>query len=217
MTENCAAERKPLTRDRIVAVALEIVDAEGTAAVTMRRVASQLGVRAPSLYEHVRNRAEILLEVHAAVLREIGPMPATGDWRADLRGHFLRTREVFLRHGDVAALQFGAIPAGPDPITSLRRSVAALVASGLAERLAWPLVERLSLYTTADAYEQWEFAHNRNDLGTSETVRLIRGEAPDLAAPMGTEDHGRKSEQAFRFGLDLMLAGAAELMREGAE
>ena len=72
-----------LTREGIVAAALEVMQAEGLARVTKRRIAQELDTGAASLYVYLRNTAEL----HAAMLEQLlgqvdlGPVTAAGDWR----------------------------------------------------------------------------------------------------------------------------------------
>ena len=60
-----------LTRQRIVEVASALVDAEGLEAVSVRRLATELGVRGPSLYNHFATKAEILDAVADAVVSQV--------------------------------------------------------------------------------------------------------------------------------------------------
>jgi AcrR family transcriptional regulator len=60
-----------LTRERIVLAALDVIDLEGLAAVTMRGVADALGVQAPSLYNHVRSKEELLDAVAESVMQQV--------------------------------------------------------------------------------------------------------------------------------------------------
>src|SRR5690348_15466784 len=95
-----AAERRRagLDGDRIAAAALRIADAEGLAAVSMRRVAAELDAGTMSLYRHVSGRDDVVeLIVDAAYGSEPPPAP-TGDWRADLRALAGRTRRIMLAH-----------------------------------------------------------------------------------------------------------------------
>lgn len=62
-----------LTRDRVCAAALELVDDEGLEALSMRRLAARLDCEAMSLYNHVRDKADLLDAVHAAVLGGLQP------------------------------------------------------------------------------------------------------------------------------------------------
>lgn len=83
--------------DRIAAAALRLAD-EGLAAVSMRRLAAELGAGTMSLYRHVSGRDDVVkLIVDAAYCSEPPPAP-TGDWRADLRALTGRTRRIMLAH-----------------------------------------------------------------------------------------------------------------------
>jgi len=64
-----------LSRERIVATALELIDRDGLAAVTMRRIADELGVQAPSLYNHMRSKEALLDAVAAAVMEQVDASP----------------------------------------------------------------------------------------------------------------------------------------------
>ena len=75
-----------LTRQRIVEVASALVDAEGLEAVSVRRLATELGVQGPSLYNHFATKAEILDAVANAVVAQVDVSAfATCDWRDGLR------------------------------------------------------------------------------------------------------------------------------------
>lgn len=199
--------REPVTRARIGQVALELIDAEGTQAVTMRRIAAALGVQAPSLYAHVRSRAEILQLAHAQAMTEVGPFTSSGDWRADLRTYYRRMHDVLLAHGDVAAVQFGSVPVTEESLRGFEAAIRALAKSGLKPRLAARATERLSLYVTADAYEQWEFAQRGDGPPPREAIKQL---APGLVEFLGGEaDLG--PEGPFEFGLDLLIEGIGVL------
>ena len=66
-------KREGLTRERILAAALAIVDAEGLDAISMRRVGEALSVEAMSLYNHVESKAAVLDGIFEAVLAELPP------------------------------------------------------------------------------------------------------------------------------------------------
>ncbi len=79
-----AASRPILTRERIVAAAVALVDEAGPDALTMRAVADRLGAGAMSLYRHVTSRDELLDLVLVAMTATVLSTPLSGDWRADL-------------------------------------------------------------------------------------------------------------------------------------
>ena len=92
------ARRAQLTRQRVVAAAIELADRDGIESISMRRLAQELGVEAMSLYTHVRNKEDLLDGMADAVISEI---PVNGDgagWKASLRQMALTARGVMLRH-----------------------------------------------------------------------------------------------------------------------
>ncbi|MFE9325063.1 TetR/AcrR family transcriptional regulator [Nocardia sp. NPDC052278] len=91
-----ARPRRPLlTHERIIETALALVDADGLAAVSTRRLAAELGVQGPSLYNHVGTKDEIIDAVVDSVLGEVdtsmfGELSADNpDWRSAPLGPFL--------------------------------------------------------------------------------------------------------------------------------
>ncbi|HEX6131810.1 MAG TPA: TetR/AcrR family transcriptional regulator C-terminal domain-containing protein [Actinomycetota bacterium] len=70
--DRASAKREPLTRERVVEAALRVMDEEGLEAVSMRRVAREVGVEAMSLYNHVRDKEDLLDGVAVRVMAEFG-------------------------------------------------------------------------------------------------------------------------------------------------
>ncbi|WUT87482.1 TetR/AcrR family transcriptional regulator [Streptomyces melanogenes] len=101
-----ARPRKPLlSHDRIVAAASALVDAEGLAAVSTRRLAAELGVSGPSLYNHFRTKDEILEAVADATSAQVDlSMFEAGDargWRTALHDWAVAYRAVLTRHPNI--------------------------------------------------------------------------------------------------------------------
>src|SRR5438034_1208948 len=89
--------RRPLTRQRIIRVALRIMDDDGLEAVTMRRIGRELGVEAMSLYNHVRDKEEILDAICEEVLTEF-QVPHEKEWASALRAAAGEYRRLLLAH-----------------------------------------------------------------------------------------------------------------------
>jgi len=79
-----------LSREQITAAAIRVADADGLAAVTMRRVAIELGAGAASLYRHLSTRDDLLDLMIDDAFGQYEPAPDTGDWRADVVVDYLR-------------------------------------------------------------------------------------------------------------------------------
>jgi AcrR family transcriptional regulator len=98
--------REPLTRDRIIRAALQIMDTEGLDAVTMRRVGRELGVEAMSLYNHVRDKEDILDGICERVLGDF-QVPSADEWTQAARLAAREYRRLLLSHPTVITLMSG--------------------------------------------------------------------------------------------------------------
>jgi TetR/AcrR family tetracycline transcriptional repressor len=104
--------RSRITREGATLAALEIIDRDGLDGLNLERVARALGVKAPSLYYHFRDKAELLAEVARHVLLDLGP-PVGGealDWEEAMVGVCLATRRTLLKHPNAAPLILQAFP-----------------------------------------------------------------------------------------------------------
>ena len=103
-TEPATRSRVPLSRERVLRAAVEVADARGIGALTMRGLAAELGVEAMSLYYHVANKDELLDGVVEVVVDEINQTvdPIAADvgegWKAAVRRRILAARQVLLAH-----------------------------------------------------------------------------------------------------------------------
>jgi AcrR family transcriptional regulator len=104
------------SRAGITSVALRIADAEGLDAVSMRRVAAELGTGAASLYRYVETREDLLDLMTDAAGAEYEGAPPTGNWLADLVGFGERIRAIFRRHRWLAGLTLTRPVIGPSGI-----------------------------------------------------------------------------------------------------
>jgi TetR/AcrR family tetracycline transcriptional repressor len=123
----------PVTRERIVAVALELLDEAGLDGLTLRRLADRLGIRAPTLYWHVRNKRELLDLLAAAILdgalarwREPQPGQPWWEWLA-ARARVMRTE--LLAHRDSALVVSGNRPTSSS-LPGIERQLRALADAG---------------------------------------------------------------------------------------
>jgi AcrR family transcriptional regulator len=97
--------RLPLSRARVLAAAIKVADEGGIEALTMRRLADELGAEAMSLYYHVANKEDVLDGVVDVIVTEINDivaridLPGTGaNWKSAVRQRILAARLVLLRH-----------------------------------------------------------------------------------------------------------------------
>ena len=85
MKTNAARTREPLTRDRVIEAALRVMDTEGLEAVSMRRVAREVGVEAMSLYHHVEDKEDLLDGICEHVMAGFDFPDLVDDWAENCR------------------------------------------------------------------------------------------------------------------------------------
>ncbi|MEV5598018.1 TetR/AcrR family transcriptional regulator [Streptomyces sp. NPDC052496] len=129
-------QREQLTRDQIVTAAVELLDQEGTEALSMRKLGSRLNTAATSLYRHVANRDELIQLVVDDVYGELEP-PATAErsqWRAAVTRIAADLRAMTLRHPWIAPElgQVGLVHIGPNAMRMSSRLLAQFEAAGFA-------------------------------------------------------------------------------------
>jgi AcrR family transcriptional regulator len=93
-----AGPRAPLRKERVLRAAVELADKGGIESLSMRKLAQELGVEAMSLYNHVRDKEDILDGIVDVVVSEIAAPAKTSDWKTSLRQTVLSARSVLLRH-----------------------------------------------------------------------------------------------------------------------
>ncbi|MET7608049.1 TetR/AcrR family transcriptional regulator C-terminal domain-containing protein [Streptomyces avermitilis] len=205
--------------DQYVAAALAIADAEGLAAVSMRRVAGDLGSGTASLYRYITNRDELVdLMVDAAQGED--PLPESAeDWRADLGAVAHALRATLLRHPWLAGELAGRPALGPN---SLRRSESALRAAVALTpdiTLASQALGAVRAYVLGSVAAQQALRRAEQRTGLSEeewqrsmgpyiTEVLAAGEHPMLARRVH-EAEELHPDVEFAFGLDCVLDGLA--------
>lgn len=98
-------ERAGLTHDRVVAVARELLTAQGPDALTMRAVAARLGVSPNTLYSHVPSKVALLDDVLDDLLADVvAPDPDRGQWQAGLRSIMRSSYAVLVANADLVGL-----------------------------------------------------------------------------------------------------------------
>ncbi len=135
------ADRRPGPRpsldvDRVVAAAVRLADAEGLGALSMRRVAADLGVGAMTLYGHVPGKGELVDLMLDTVLGELYPdedVVTGGDWRDRLQAVARANWDLFLRHPWALHLATGRPPLGPHLMRKYELELRAVDGLGLTE------------------------------------------------------------------------------------
>lgn len=218
-----------LTRDRIVAAAVDLVDAEGMSALSMRRVATGLGVSTMALYRHVRNRNDlILLMIDEAIGRYPLPADPPEGWRAQLELSARLLWHSFHRHpwlGPVLSITRPQLV--PNALRHADWTVAALSGLGLHPESVLRIHATLFSFLRGLATGLADEAQAEQDTGLTsdewmaaredQLVRLLgTGPLGALLAAAGHEDLRLDLDSLFEFGLARLLDGVESYLADGA-
>jgi AcrR family transcriptional regulator len=217
--------RRTLTRERVVAEALTVISTDGAQALSMRALASRLGVVPGALYRHVGSKGQLYDLILDAVLAEIdcrtGPaLP----WTVQVAVLAHRLRTVLENHPGVAALLKTRDPLGPASLALAEAFLASLHAGGVPDRqaaLAFRLIYDYTLgFALADPTSPAE--QRLRDSATRQQVHaflraLPANRFPALAA-LGHYAWADDRDQRFTSGLDALIRGlqAAQCLPEAA-
>jgi AcrR family transcriptional regulator len=122
--------------ERTLRVALTVADSEGIQAVTMRRLARELGVEAASLYHHVNGKDEILDGLVDLVAAEIEPPQLSADWREAISQRAHHTRDGLRRHPWAVSLMASRTNPGPATLRLLETGIRCFREGGFSVPLA---------------------------------------------------------------------------------
>jgi AcrR family transcriptional regulator len=216
--ERRAGRRRGLDREAVVSAALSVLDAEGLDAVTIRRVAEELGTSGTALYTYVRDKDELVDLLLDRVIGEadLSAISASLPWEEQLRGIAREIRRVMNRHRDIARATLGRVPQGEKALALLDEILGRLRRPGVPDEVIGLGVDLISLYIGAVAYEEslggiqgaQDPAAVERFIAELRTYfeRLPRDRLPNLVAMAGplTSDADR-----FEFGLDVIVRGLA--------
>src|SRR4051812_23651059 len=158
------AERRPLTRDAIVDAAMTVLDRDGLAGLSMRKLADELGVGAASLYWHVGDKEELLSLLLDRIVGESQvPEPDPEHWQEQVKEMGRAARRLMKSRRDAAQLSMGRIPSGPNSLPVLERTLAVLSAASLPPRVLAYAADMFALFVGAFAYEESLVTHPEAD------------------------------------------------------
>ena len=150
--------REPISRDAIVAAAIRLLDREGLAALSMRRLADELGAGAASLYWHVGSKDGLLDLVLDEIIGEGQvPDPDPARWREQLKDVARAQRRASLRHPYLVRISIGRIPMGPNALRYYR--------TGAGDLAGRPVVAAPGRAGLPTAHRHGERLHRGRDRG----------------------------------------------------
>jgi len=200
-----------LNRERVLSTAIELADAGGIEALTMRRLGEVLGVEAMSLYNHVANKDDLLNGMVDAIFSEIELPSHSDDWKTAMRKRSVSFRDVLARHPWVTGLKDSGTQPGPATLRHHDRVIGTLRNGGFSVALT------AHAFSAVDSYI-YGFAMQENSLPftteeeTAAMAQIMLAQLPVKEYPYLAElmmkhilTPGYNYAHEFAFGLDLLL------------
>ncbi|MEV8227494.1 TetR/AcrR family transcriptional regulator [Streptomyces sp. NPDC079167] len=221
-----------LTLDRIVAAAVQVAAAEGLPAVSMGRVAKELGASTMSLYRYVSAKEELYVLMQEAVMGLPEPLPALeagAGWREALAEWAWAQRRMFQRHLWSLRIPIAGPPASPNMVVWWEQGLQALSGSGLSPGAKISVILLVSGFVRNEATLMSDIAAAVQEKGVppdefmarwERTVRRLVDPArhPELADLLetGVLSEPDEPDYEFVFGLERILDGVEALIKKDA-
>ena len=217
---NTSEERAPLSRERVLRCAAAVADAGGLAALTIRSLAKELGVKPMSVYHHVANKDEILDGIVDLVFSEIELPRSRGNWRAEIRRRAVSARRVLSRHPWAIALMESRTTPGPATLRHHDAIIGRLRRAGFSVEMTAHAYALIDSYVYGFALQEAALPFKAPDSAAEVTEpitqRFSADEYPHLVEMATTYilRPGYDFGNEFEFGLSVILDALARSIHD---
>lgn len=218
-------DRPEPTREKIIRAAITVADAEGLAAVSMRRVATQLDLATMSLYRHVRDKDDLFLQMANTVFGEVSlPQPAPTGWRERVELVARAQWTMSRRHPWLPGIMSFTRPMlAPNGMAHTESTMQAMHEAGFSTADALYVAVAISGYVNGVAASLQLEAEAQHETGISSeewmetqdgefSQIMASGRFPMIAAVAAEPNFDMDLDRLFEFGLRLMLDGIEKML-----
>ena len=205
--------RPALTREQIVGFAIDVLQDEGFEGLTMRRLAERLGIKAASLYNHVRAKDELLALMADAICAEIPNADPSIPWRGQAEWMARQTRRVLMSHRDGARVLAATPPAGPHRLRLIEESLRVLRSAGLSRQRVADAAFVLNSYVVGFVLDETldqpvaAAAAKRARESTRQWFKTLSKESYPTLVSLADELVDAPAQRRFELGLRALLDG----------
>jgi AcrR family transcriptional regulator len=221
MARTTTQTRAPLNRERILEVAVRLADDVGFESVTMRKLARELGVEAMSLYNHVKNKRDLVEGMVDVVVGEFELPAGEKDWETAVRTYAISTHDALLRHQWACNLVLSP-PERPSSMVGRLRNMNWLL--GQLRNAGFSPDATYHAYHAIDShifgFTLWQLGHQVTREDIEDLAATFLRELPITEYPHAAEHVQQHMDaapgdgaRAFEFGLDLILDGLKRMQK----
>jgi len=207
-----AEPRPPLSRERILAAALELADQGGIESLSMRKLGQALGFEAMSLYNYVASKDDVIDGIIDLVLAEGEPPSLDGDWDVAIRASAISVHDAMRRHPWAPSAVMAPGRIRPARLRYMEGLLGRLREAGFSADATYHAYHVLDGHIFG--FSLWERAHSFSDQDTAEMMEALERVVTPEEYPY-LREHGEQhfaegphhDVSAFELGLDLILDG----------
>ncbi|MFH8408419.1 TetR/AcrR family transcriptional regulator C-terminal domain-containing protein [Streptomyces sp. NPDC018019] len=203
-------ERAGLSRQRVLDAALALVDRDGLAALSMRRLGADLGVEAMTLYHYVPNKDALLDGLVERVFERAAPLTADGGrWRSALAEYAGSLRRTLLCHPGVLPLAMSRPAVTPQTLGAVESGLRMLRDAGFPLGRALDVLNALTVFVVGHTAVEAATARVNEEGGPGSTAYLAQLDADrfPLLVAAGRGGHGADDAARFEYAVQALLAG----------
>ncbi len=206
----------PLSRERVLLAALRLADAEGLEALSMRNLAQELGVKAMSLYNHIKNKDDLIDGIVDIVVGEIEVPDFKLDWKTAMRRRAISAHEVLLDHPWATMPIVSRINVGSAMLRYVDATLGCLHEAGFSLEMADHIWNAMDSHIYGFTLQELNFPVETENYSEAakEGLPLIPAEQYPYMNDLTHEVIERRYDglHDFEFGLDLILNGLEALL-----
>jgi AcrR family transcriptional regulator len=209
----------PLSKERVLDAAVALADAQGVEALSMRKIAQELGVVPMALYKHVANKDELLDGMVDVVVGEIDPPAGGADWKTAMRRRVLSARGALLRHPWASRVMESRTSPTPAVLAYMDSMIGMFRAGGFTIDLTHHAMHVMGSRLLGFSQELFDETADVGPGMDAETLRELAGTFPHITELVVAITHDQASvvgqgcddQFEFEFALDLILDGLERL------
>jgi AcrR family transcriptional regulator len=209
----------PLSKERVLGAAVALADAQGVEALSMRKLAQELGVVPMALYKHVANKDELLDGMVDVIVGEIDPPAGATDWKTAMRRRVLSARGALLRHPWASRVMESRTSPTPAVLAYMDSMIGMFRAGGFSIDLTHHAMHAMGSRLLGFSQELFDETADVGPGMDAETLRELAGTFPHITELVVAITHDQASvvgvgcddQFEFEFALDLMLDGLERL------
>ena len=210
---------RALSKDGVLDTAVALADAQGVEALSMRKIAQELGVVPMALYKHVANKEELLDAMVDLVVGEIDPPAGGTDWKTAMRRRVLSARGALLRHPWASRVMESRTSPTPAVLAYMDSMIGMFRAGGFSIDLTHHAMHAMGSRLLGFSQELFDDTAGAGPGMETEMLRQMAQSHPHITELVMAITHDQASvvgqgcddQFEFEFALDLMLDGLERL------